>query len=254
MHPSPRETRQTAQPVRPPMPMPSPVEADDPLQALYQDAPALAEIAALLGHGGFGASALSLVVGALMRLPPSHRAAAASALLARLLRARREQRSARRLAVPAMPVIRDHDPLLTAVRTLAALLLSALLAVWLAGRWPDDAEAWSVALDAALDEIAEAADHTPDPMLFDQDQRSCMAGDTGAGPRPAPSLSGAVSNAAQDRTGAQARLTALIVRAQAVGLTVPMPDGTRLELNAAMLDADDALAVAELELPLPPAR
>ena len=252
MRPSPRETRQTARPARPRTL--TPVEADDPLQALYQGAPALAEIAALLGHGGLGASALSLVVAALLQLPPGLRAAAASALLARLLRARRKQRAARHLAVPAMLTIRGPDALLTAVRRLAALLLSALLAVYLASRWSDDAEAWAIALDDALDELAEAAEHTPDPTEVNKGQPSYMSGNSDAGSRSAPMFSGAFPSAAQDRSGAQERLTALIVRAQAVGLTVPLPDGTRLELNAAMLNADDTSDVEELELPLPPAR
>jgi hypothetical protein len=201
-----------------------------------------------------GASALSLVVAALMQLPPGRRAAAASALLARLLRARREQRAARRLALPAIPAIRGPDPLLTAVRRLAALLLSALLAVYLASRWSDDAEAWAIALDDALDELAEAARHTPDPTEVNKDRPSYMSGNIDAGSRSAPMFSGAFPSAAQDRSGAQDRLTALIVRAQAVGLTVPLPDGTRLELDAAMLNADKASDVEELELPLPPAR
>jgi hypothetical protein len=246
-------TRQTRQRAR--GPQPKSAEAHDPLQALYDQVPALAELAALLGHGGVGASTLSLVIAALMQLPPSSRAAAASALLARLLRARRQQRATQGLVLRAMPTIRSPDPMLAAIRRVAALLLSALLALHLAARWSDEAAAWEAMLADALDELAEDNDTPPSPVKVHQHQHSYAAGGTAAH-APAPSAGGRGPAAAQEQPNEHGRLTALIARAQAVGLTVPMPDGTNLDLSLStvMLDEAHVADVDALELPLPPVR
>ena len=248
------KTRQTSQ--RAHGPQRKSAEAQDPLQALYDQVPALAELAALLGHGGVGASTLSLIIAALMQLPPSSRAAAASALLARLLRARRQRRATQGLVLRAMPTSRSPDPMLTAIRRVAALLLSALLALHLAARWSDEAAAWEGMLADALDELAEENDDTPPPPVgVSQHQHSYAAGGT-PGHAPAPSAGGRGPAAAQERPNAHGRLTALIARAQAAGLTVPMPDGTTLDLSLStvMLDEAHVADVDALELPLPPLR
>lgn len=236
-------------------PLPNSAETQDPLQALYDQVPALAELAALLGHGGVGASTLSLVIAALMQLPPSSRAAAASALLARLLRARRQRRATQGLVLRAMPTSRSPDPMLTAIRRVAALLLSALLALHLAARWSDEAAAWEAMLADALDELAEDDDTPPSPVKVSQHEHSYAAGGT-PGHAPAPSAGGRGSTGSQELPNVHGRLTALIARAQAAGLTVPMPDGTSLDLSlcTVMLDEANVADVEALELPLPPPR
>lgn len=247
-------TRQAGQQAR--GPLPSSAETQDPLQALYDQVPALAELAALLGHGGVGASTLSLVIAALMQLPPGSRAAAASALLARLLRARRQRRATQGLVLRAMPTSGSPDPMLTAIRRVAALLLSALLALHLAARWSDEAVAWEAMLADALDELAEDDDTPPSPVKVSQHQHSYTAGDTAAHPSAAPAAGGRGPAAAQELPNAHGRLTALIARAQAAGLTVPMPDGTSLDLSLSTVMVDEAHVadVDALELPLPPPR
>jgi hypothetical protein len=227
---------------------------DDPLQALYDEVPALAELAELLGHGGIGGSPISFVVAALMKLPPGCRAAAASALLARLLRARRERRAARSLVLPTRQERRGSDPLLTAIRVMARALLSTLLSLYLAASWSDEAAAWEGTLQDAMDEIREAADVPPDPAEFCT-HRPRVAEDTPgeehAHTKGISPLSGRGTGSAPGRFSPDARLVALIVRAHAADLSVPLPDGMNLDLSVTALE-DFALEIEELELPLPP--
>jgi hypothetical protein len=145
--------------------------------------------------------------------------------------------------------------MLAAIRRVAALLLSALLALHLAARWSDEAAAWEAMLADALDELAEDNDTPPSPVKVHQHQHSYAAGGTAAH-APAPSAGGRGPAAAQERPNAHGRLTALIARAQAAGLTVPMPDGTSLDLSLStvMLDEAHVADFEALELPLPPPR
>lgn len=227
---------------------------DDPLQALYDEVPALAELAELLGHGGIGGSPISFVVAALMKLPPGSRAAAASALLARRLRARRERRAARSLVLPTMQERRGSDPLLTAIRLVAKLLLSTLLSLYLAARWTDDVVAWEATLQDALDEISESVGISPDPAEVSAHKPRVteeMPGEEYARVQSILPLSGRDAGAAPGRFSPYARLVALIVRAHAADLSVPLPDGMNLDLSVTALE-DFALEIEELELPLPP--
>lgn len=245
-------TRQTAQRLH--VTPPAHAAADDPLQALYDEVPALAELAELLGHGGIGGSSLSLVVSALMRMPPGYRAAAASALLAWLLRARRQRRAARDSVLPAIPALRGSDPMLTAIRVMAKVLLSTLLSLYLAASWSNEAAAWEATLQDAMDEISEAADVPPDLAEFCT-HRPRVAEDTPgeehAHTKGISPLSGRGTGSAPGRFSPDARLVALIVRAHAADLSVPLPDGMNLDLSVTALE-DFALEIEELELPLPP--
>lgn len=246
-------TRQTAQRLH--VTPPAHAAADDPLQALYDEVPALAELAELLGHGGIGGSSLSLVVAALMRMPPGYRAAAASALLAWLLRARRQRRAARDSVLPAIPALRGSDPMLTAIRVMAKVLLSTLLSLYLAASWSNEAAAWEATLQDAMDEISEAADVPSDPteVLAHQHQQPATV-NTSDEAHPLAQLVALEAERAdtvQERSGAYARLAALVARSQATNLSVPLPDGMNVDLSVTDLD-DFALEIDELELPLPP--
>lgn len=233
---------------------PAHAAVDDPLQALYDEVPALAELAELLGHGGIGGSPISFVLAALMKLPPGGRAAAASALLARLLRARRERRAARDRVLPAIPALRGSDPMLTAIRVMARVLLLTLLSLYLAASWSDEAAAWEATLQDAMDEIREATDVPPDPTEVTAHKPQAAedaAGDEYARTQSLSPLSGRGAGSAPVGFSPYARLVALIVRAHAVDLSVPLPDGMSLDLGVTALD-DAALEIEELELPLPP--
>lgn len=245
-------TRQTAQRLH--VTPPAHAAADDPLQALYDEVPALAELAELLGHGGIGDSSLSLVVAALMRMPPRYRAAAASALLAWLLRARRQRRAARDRVLPAIPALRGSDPMLTAIRVMTRVLLSTLLSLYLAASWSDEAAAWEATLQDAMGEIGEAADVPPgltEGSAHKPRAAEDTAGEEYARAQSMSPLSGRGSGAVLWRSSPYARLVALIVRAQAADLSVPLPDGMNLDLSVTDLD-DFALEIDKLELPLPP--